>query len=232
MKTYNSDFDESLFFFGEKKNNEKLLIKNNWVIVDDSADGKSLYYFRKNNELFITTNGILDKGMWYCFGKNKLVIEENGKSFLFELSYLNNDYNVLKVDSWDEYAFFVNEKSWNKKPNSIMEIYDYIREKKLNRSYKYKVFGIILPSFGIFLYFLGFLFLNGTESLDGGILMFVSIIVMFSAVVFDIPDFMNFDFIVALLFYIYFFGSFFVYLDDNYYGSIFFQTVDLILSIF
>jgi hypothetical protein len=126
MKTYNLDFDRSLSRYGKKLNNEKILTKNNWVIVDDSVDGKSVYFFGKNNEIVISNNGNIQKGRWNYFGKDKLVIEENEKSFLFELGYFDKNYLVLNEKGCKDYAFFVNEKSWNREFESVEEINDFL----------------------------------------------------------------------------------------------------------
>jgi hypothetical protein len=136
MQTYKLHFNQSLSRYSKKLNNEKLLTKNNWVIVDYSEDGKSVYFFGNNNEIVISNNGNIQKGRWNYFGKDKLVIEENGKSFLFELGYFDKNYLVLKVDGCNDYAFFVNEKSWNREFESVEEIndflinYDNVRENK------------------------------------------------------------------------------------------------------
>jgi hypothetical protein len=146
MKTYNQFFDHELSRYGKKLNNEKLLKSNIWINVNvDNYYSSNLYFFRKNEELSISREGIVEKGRWYYMGKDKLVIEENEKSFLFRLGYFDKRILVLRSDDLNYIAFFVNNKSRFDNINSIENILAIIEKKKVIRK---EVMRFFLPILG------------------------------------------------------------------------------------
>jgi hypothetical protein len=174
MHLYPSDtIDSRLFRFSKKVNIKKLLTSKNWIIIDEFENRKSIYFFSKKDELFISTNGIVEKGRWYCFGKEKIVIEENGKSHEFEICFLNNDILILKlIDSWNEYVFYVNEEK--KGVKSLDGLIYYLKSRNETLYYK----GLRLKAFlnfSLIVILLGFILKDPSW---GWILIIVALIII------------------------------------------------------
>lgn len=61
MKTFLSDIFPKLQRFSEKLDNITLLTNQHWVSIDEIHSAKTVYIFRPNNELLISTNGKVEK---------------------------------------------------------------------------------------------------------------------------------------------------------------------------
>jgi hypothetical protein len=95
------------------------------VVVEELENRKSIYIFRKNRDLLISTNGSVEKGTWDYLGNDKLLIEKDGKAFLFRHGFFEDDFLALKIEGGDEYAFLVNEKKYDENLNSVLSIHNY-----------------------------------------------------------------------------------------------------------
>ena len=99
--------------YSQKLNNEALLIDQPWLCKPENEGERRLLIFRKkNNELLITRNGIVQKGKWeYISSMNSLMIDySNGESRLYNQGFFDESIMILKIDGTQEYEIFANEK--------------------------------------------------------------------------------------------------------------------------
>lgn len=131
MQTYLSDIIPSISRYSKQLNDETLLTSRHWVVVEELENRKSIYIFRKNRDLLISTNGSVEKGTWDYLGNDKLLIEKDGKAFLFRHGFFEDDFLALKIEGGDEYAFLVNEKKYDENLNSVLSIHTFLTKKYL-----------------------------------------------------------------------------------------------------
>lgn len=131
MQTYLSDIIPSISRYSKQLNDETLLTSRHWVVVEELENRKSIYIFRKNRDLLISTNGSVEKGTWDYLGNDKLLIEKDGKAFLFRHGFFEDDFLVLKIEGGDEYAFLVNENKYDENLNSVLSIHTFLTKKYL-----------------------------------------------------------------------------------------------------
>ena len=132
MQTYLSDIIPRLSRYSKQLNEETLLTSRHWVVIDEIANRKNIYIFRKNRDLLISTNGLVEKGTWDYLGNDKILIEQNGKAFLFRHGFFEDDFLALKIEGGDEYAFLVNEKKYDENLNSVLSIHSFLTKKYID----------------------------------------------------------------------------------------------------
>lgn len=131
MKTFLADIFPKIQRFSEKLDNLTLLTNQHWVSIDDIFSIKTVYIFRKNNELLISTNGKVEKAKWEHLGNKSLLIDKKEDSFLFKHGFFDENILALKVDSKEEYAIFVNENKYDGELNTIEGILNFLKEQYL-----------------------------------------------------------------------------------------------------
>ncbi|MBK7568631.1 MAG: hypothetical protein IPI31_12495 [Bacteroidetes bacterium] len=149
MKTFISDLIPKLLLFSQKIDNLALLTNQHWVAVDDISENKNVYIFRTNNDLLISHNGKVEKAKWEYLGNNSLLIDKNDGSYLFKHGFFDENILALRVDSKDEYAFFINENKYGGELNSLDKVINFLTQQYLEPHLK-KTFedttGIVLKS--------------------------------------------------------------------------------------
>lgn len=133
MKTFLSDIFPKLQRYSEKLDNLTLLTNQHWVCIDELSN-KTVYIFRSNNDLLISTNGKVEKAKWEYLGNKSLLIDRKEETYLFKHGFFDENILALKVDSNEEYAVFVNENKYEGELNSIDKVYDFLRKKYLDTS--------------------------------------------------------------------------------------------------
>lgn len=128
MKTFLSDIFPRIQRYSEKLDNLTLLTNQHWVSIDDIILIKSVYIFRTNSELLVSTNGIIEKGKWEYLGNKSLLIDIKTDSYLFKHGFFDENILALKLDSTEEYAVFVNENKYDGELNSIGRVLDFITQ--------------------------------------------------------------------------------------------------------
>ncbi|MBK6820261.1 MAG: hypothetical protein IPG85_12000 [Bacteroidetes bacterium] len=91
-------------------------------------------FFRRNNELLVSTGGQVERGTWDFIGKNSLLLDIDKAAFLYRHGFFDENILALKVDSKEEYAIFVNESRFDRELNSIHAINDFLQEKYFDNS--------------------------------------------------------------------------------------------------
>jgi len=134
MKTFLSDIFPRIQRYSEKLDNLTLLTNQHWVSIDDIISNKTVYIFRSNNELLVSTNGRVEKAEWEYLGNKSLLIDKKTGSYLFKHGFFDENILALKVDSSEEYAVFVNENKYDGELNSIDRVFDFLRRTYLDSS--------------------------------------------------------------------------------------------------
>jgi hemin uptake protein HemP len=133
MKTFIADIIPKIQRYSDKLDNLTLLTNQHWVLIENLEQEKQLYLFRPNNELLISKNGKIEKGKWEYLGNKSLLIDQGGQAFLFKHGFFDENLLALKIDSKDEYAFFVNENKYEGDINSSVKVLDFLTTHYLHR---------------------------------------------------------------------------------------------------
>jgi len=139
MKTFIADIFPKIQRYSEKLDNLTLLTNQHWVSVDTIISNKTVYIFRTNNELLVSTNGKVEKAKWEYLGNKSLLIDKATESYLFKHGFFDENILALKVDSSNEYAVFINENKYDGDLNSMEKVVEFLKEKYLDPSLKSNV---------------------------------------------------------------------------------------------
>ena len=131
MKTYIADIIPKIKQFSRELNDLTLLEDQHWVIIDEATKTKQVFIFRKNSELLIATNGRVKKGKWEYLDNDSLLIQKEGAFFLLKHGFLDSDVLSLRLDSQNEFVFFVNESKYGDDLDQIGKISEFLRSKYL-----------------------------------------------------------------------------------------------------
>jgi hypothetical protein len=134
MRTYLADIIPKIQRFSQKLDNLTKLTNQHWVSIDDINHRKQVYIFRTNNQLLISENGIVEKGSWEYLGNQSLLIETKEENLLLKHGFFDENVIALKLDSTNNYAFFVNETKYHKELNSIEDILRFLENKYLKNN--------------------------------------------------------------------------------------------------
>lgn len=129
MKTYIADIIPKIQRFSLKLDNLTKLTNQHWVVIGEIGESKRVFIFRENKQLLISENGLVEKGSWEYLGNQSLLLESNEGNFLMKHGFLDKNILVLKLDSTDNYAFFVNESTFNGELNTIQDVISFLEDK-------------------------------------------------------------------------------------------------------
>jgi hypothetical protein len=141
MKTFFFDIFPKIQRFSEKLDNITLLTNQHWVCIDNILNNKTVYIFRSNNDLLISTNGIVEKAKWEYLGNKSLLIDIKENSYLFKHGFFDQNILALKVDSKEEYALFVNENKYEGELNNVNRITDFLKTNYLDAKIRTEIHG-------------------------------------------------------------------------------------------
>jgi hypothetical protein len=68
------------------------LTDQHWIALDSISGQKIIYIFRRNNELLISTNGIVERGRWEFIGKNSILLDLDKINYLLRHGFLTKIY--------------------------------------------------------------------------------------------------------------------------------------------
>jgi hypothetical protein len=128
MKTFLTDIFPRIQRFSENLDNITLLTNKHWVSIDNISSTKTVFIFRTNNELLVSTNGIVARERWEYLGNKSFLINMNSQCYLLKHSFFDGNIMALKIDSKEEYAVFVNENKYDGELNSIDKVFDFLRQ--------------------------------------------------------------------------------------------------------
>jgi hypothetical protein len=141
MKTFIADIIPKIQRFSQKLDDLTKLTNQHWVSLGELTQIKKVFIFRANNQLLISSNGIVDKGSWEYLGNQSLLIDTKQESYLLKHGFFDENVIALKLDSTDSYAFFVNETKYDKELNNIGDVLKFLENKYLKTNQEPSVFG-------------------------------------------------------------------------------------------
>lgn len=133
MRTFFADIIPKIQRFSQKLDDLTKLTNQHWVSITDIAQNKRVFIFRQNNQLLISENGIVEKGSWEYLGNQSLLIDTKSESYLLKHGFFDEHVIALKLDSTDNYAFFVNETRYDKELNNINDVLKFLSDKYLKQ---------------------------------------------------------------------------------------------------
>jgi hypothetical protein len=124
----------------QKLDDISLLTNKRWVSIEDNLKFKTIYIFKNNDDLLITTYGKVEKAKWSFYGNQSILINKGDERFLFKYSYYDQNILVLKTERSEEYIVFVNESKFDGQFNTIDKIQLYLEHKfyENKRDYRYQ----------------------------------------------------------------------------------------------
>jgi len=134
MKTFIAEIIPKIQRFSQRLDDLTKLTNQHWVSLGDINQTKRVFIFRDNNQLLISNNGIVEKGSWEYLGNQSLLMDTKHESYLLKHGFFDENVIALKLDSTDNYVFFVNENKFNSELNKIEDILKFLENKYL----KYK----------------------------------------------------------------------------------------------
>lgn len=130
MRTYLADIIPRIQKFSKRLDDLSKLTNYHWVSLEDIVDVKRVFMFRDNSKLLIAENGIIvDKGTWEYLGNQSLLIETSNGGYLLKHAFFDENIIALKLDSTNNYAFFVNETRYENELNTIGDILKFLENK-------------------------------------------------------------------------------------------------------
>jgi hypothetical protein len=133
MRTFFADIIPKIQRFSQKLDDLTKLTNQHWVSINDMDQDKRVFIFRQNNQLLISENGIVEKGSWEYLGNQSLLIDTKNESYLLKHGFFDEHVIALKLDSTDNYAFFVNETRYDKELNNITDVLKFLSDKYLSK---------------------------------------------------------------------------------------------------
>jgi hypothetical protein len=116
-----------------------LLQNQHWVLIDDIENEKQVYLFRPGNELLISKNGKIRRNKWEYLGNKSLIIDLGEEAFLFKHGFFDENLLALKIDSKEEYAFFINENKFDGDLNSFSKVIQFMKAQYLSKEGKFEL---------------------------------------------------------------------------------------------
>lgn len=139
MKTYIADIIPKIQRFSRKMDDLALLQNQHWVLIDDIENEKQVYLFRPGNELLISKNGKIRRNKWEYLGNKSLIIDLGEEAFLFKHGFFDENLLALKIDSKEEYAFFINENKFDGDLNSFSKVIQFMKAQYLSKEGKFEL---------------------------------------------------------------------------------------------
>lgn len=133
MKSFINDLIPRLVRFSQKLDNETLLMNQHWIIFNESNTSKIKYIFRQNNQLLVSTDGVVDEGTWDYVDKHTLYIKKSDGNFLLKHGFFDDTVLALKVDGANLYHVMVNEGKSGQEFTSIDQVAYYLESKYLQQ---------------------------------------------------------------------------------------------------
>jgi hypothetical protein len=140
MKTYILDIIPKIQKFSQRLDDLTVLLDKHWVFLDEENLSKSVFIFRKkNNQLLISENGVIEKGNWEYLGNNSILIERNNGTFLYRHGFIDEYVLALKIDEKDEYVLLINDEWFEKQLRTIGKILKFLNEKYIEGKEHYDI---------------------------------------------------------------------------------------------
>ena len=133
MKTFFADIIPKIQRFSQRLDDVTKLSNQHWVSIGDIRTSKTVYIFDRNGEIDIFENGVgIDSGTWKFIDEQSMKLKLiNNPPLLLKHGFFDENVIALKLDSTNNYAFFVNENRYDKELNNINDVLKFLNEKYL-----------------------------------------------------------------------------------------------------
>jgi hypothetical protein len=136
MRTFVADIIPRIQRFSKRLDDTTKLTNQHWVSISDIKNSKTVYIFDSDGDLDIFENGVgIDSGTWKFIDPNSLKLKlKNSPPLLLKHGFFDENVIALKLDSTDNYAFFVNETKYHSELNTIGDILKFLENKYLKNN--------------------------------------------------------------------------------------------------
>jgi len=128
MKTFILSIPESLRQMNAKIDAKAALCKKAWIVFNDEGV-KQIFYFKKNGELKISTNGDVTKFTWeYEPSDNSIIVfGTNNSGALFHPIFCNDLVFALQKDSTEQYLCLI-DTAFSSRVNTVAALNEYLEK--------------------------------------------------------------------------------------------------------
>ena len=100
MGTFLLDVTAEIKRHSQKNDELTLLTNKRWVLIDEKSNNKTIFIFRGNEDLLISTNGKVEKAKWEYFGNHLFMIDKEDDKFSFKLNFCDQNIMVSRLTQW------------------------------------------------------------------------------------------------------------------------------------
>ena len=110
MKKYIQEIFPRLVKFSKTLDNLSILVDENWFVSTDDPSEQKIFVFWNNNDLLVSTNGVVERGRWdYIDNAKSLLIEFGDSMISYNRVFIDDKVLLLKQDGSDEIMILSNE---------------------------------------------------------------------------------------------------------------------------
>lgn len=110
MKTYLLNSIQRVKEYSIKLDAQSILYGKKWEVFNDTGE-KEVFFFKPNNELVISRNGLVQKGKWDLLSITSILIDIDNKSYLFNAAFVDNKILALQLDGRNEYIILIESET-------------------------------------------------------------------------------------------------------------------------
>jgi hypothetical protein len=154
MNKYILDIIPKIKKFSKKLDDLTILTKQGWVSINNNLSTKHTFYFKKNKELIISKNGMVQHNTWE-FLHEKIILNLGKEGYILSPVYLDDKFFILKDDHNDGYFLFVNEYNFDNGLKSISSVENFfkfrfdnekrkLQEKESNKDQEAQIYFLII----------------------------------------------------------------------------------------
>lgn len=122
MKYYLLDSIERIKAYSLKLDAESFLYNKSWTVLSDDKDDKIIFIFRTEQELLISSNGVVRRGCWELLSVGAILIDMDNKTYLYNVVFMDDIYLLLRLDGNSGFLIMMNDSKTTDKIRSINDI--------------------------------------------------------------------------------------------------------------
>jgi len=129
-KTHIVQMISTLLRHAHRLDDISLLIDNHWLLLSDNPTSKVIFIFKNKGRLIISRDGLVEQANWEAIDRDTILIQESNTSRLCSVEFMDDFVMILKLENWfDDYAFFINERTSSGYISSVMHAVDFIKSR-------------------------------------------------------------------------------------------------------
>lgn len=131
MKEFLINISKELKSLSLSLNKTSILINKPWTLVDDDNEIQKLI-FKKNKDLVLSKNGVVQMGRWDYFPEAKsILIDRKYDTILCNEVFIDNGILILKIDGTNDTYFTLSNENYIPDLNPVRYLKE-LKSKKLN----------------------------------------------------------------------------------------------------